>query len=217
MRVVDDLGRDARAVGAQQLEHVRQVALALRVVGPDARQRRLERRRVEDVDARVDLADRELGRAGVAGGLGLDDPLEAAGRVAHDAPVPPGVLEHGGRDGRRRAGGLVRGDERARSPPARSAGRRPSGRAPVRSPGSRRAPPRALRRSRREPAARRRSTSSVEMRPRAAARARRRRRSTPLRPPARRRPARRSSADRRRRGEPWARASACASPGPRPG
>ena len=99
-------------VRAQQREHVRQVELALGVVAAEPRERGEQRAAVEQVEARVDLADRELLLGRVARGLGLDDALDAPLRVADDAAVAGRVLELHARDRRRGAGLLVRGDQR---------------------------------------------------------------------------------------------------------
>ena len=71
-----------------------------------AGQRRPQRSRVEHVDARVDLADLELGLRGVAVLLGLHHALDRSARVAHHPPVAARVLEH--RRGHRRRGAASR-------------------------------------------------------------------------------------------------------------
>ena len=92
----------------QHLDHIGEVVLALRVLGAHASQRRREERAPEAVDRRVHLADRELVR--IAVGL-LDDALNAAARVAHDAPVAGGVVELGGEQRGRGVGETVLGRE----------------------------------------------------------------------------------------------------------
>src|ERR1019366_697504 len=121
--VLEDMGLDARAVCAQQVEHLRQVELMLGVLGAQAGERARERARREDEDPGVDLADLALGLGGVAMALGLDDPFHGAGAVAHHPAVAGRILEHG----RRPRGGPPRGPAAAsprpppcpRPPPAR--------------------------------------------------------------------------------------------------
>ncbi len=88
-----------------QVQRLRQVQLALGVVGAQPRQRRAQRLSGEHVDARVDLLDLELLRRRVAVGLGLDDALHVAAGVAHHASIAAGVGEDRGRH--RRAGAAV--------------------------------------------------------------------------------------------------------------
>ena len=64
----------------------------------------------EDVGAGVDLADEAFVVGGV---LLLDDAIDAAVGVAHDAAVAGRVVEHGGEHGRGGVGGAVLGDELA--------------------------------------------------------------------------------------------------------
>ena len=94
--LLDNPGRDREPLGAQLRERLREVQLALGVVGLQARQDRRQGLRVEGVDAGVHLTDLELGGRGVLAVLRLDDPFHEAGRVAHDAPVARRVLEHRG-------------------------------------------------------------------------------------------------------------------------
>ena len=126
---------------AQQRQHVGQVALALGVVG----RRRcgsasLQRRAVEDVDAGVDLADRELARR-VASPAALVSTTRSTSPVgvAHDAAVAGRVVEHVGRHRRGRAGGVVRGERARRSPAAVISGTSPLRTSTGRRRGSRRA------------------------------------------------------------------------------
>ncbi len=103
--VRDELGRHERAAQAQQVERLRQVVLALSVLGGESRQHTEQRRAVEHVYAGVDLADLQLGVACVAGLLGLDDARDRPAGVAHDPAVAARVLEHGG--GHRGGGAAV--------------------------------------------------------------------------------------------------------------
>ena len=109
---VDHVRADRLALGAQQRQHVGQVELALRVVGAQLLQRLQQVAARERVDAGVDLADRLLLGRRVAGRLGLHHPLDAALRVAHDAPVAARVLELHRRHRGRRAALLVGARER---------------------------------------------------------------------------------------------------------
>ena len=111
-RVGDHVRADRLALGAQQRQHVGQVELALRVVGAQLLQRLEQVAARERVDAGVDLADRLLLGRRVAGRLGLHHPLDAALRVAHDAPVAARVLELHRRHRGRRAALLVGARER---------------------------------------------------------------------------------------------------------
>ena len=70
-------------------DDVGEVVLALRVLGAEPAQRGREQPAAEAVDRRVHLVDRELVGRGV--GL-LDDAVDAAVRVAHDAAVAGGVV-----------------------------------------------------------------------------------------------------------------------------
>ena len=110
--VGEPVGDHRQPVGAHQLQCLGQVVLALGVIGRQARQRLAQRPGAQHVDTAVDLADLELGLAGVARSLGLDDPLQRPVGGAHYASVPRGVRELDGRDGRSGARGLVRGDQR---------------------------------------------------------------------------------------------------------
>ncbi len=88
VRVVHRDRHDSDAVADGVPEDVRQVELLLGVVVRQARQLALEDGAVEDVDPRVDLADRALFRRRV---LRLDDPGEPAVSVADNAAVGAGV------------------------------------------------------------------------------------------------------------------------------
>src|ERR1700704_3739760 len=69
--VVRRVGRDRASFLPQPHEHVWQVALALRVVRAQVRERLAQGARLERVDAGVDLRYLELLRGGVALALGL--------------------------------------------------------------------------------------------------------------------------------------------------
>ena len=107
---------DEPAVAAQERQDVGQVELALRVVAPEPLERAQQRAAVEQVQAGVDLADRELLLGRVAGGLRLDHALDAPLGVADDAPVAGRVLELHARDRRGGAGLRVRRRRARRSP-----------------------------------------------------------------------------------------------------
>ena len=108
-RILRALDRARLPVADEDAERVGDVELALRVVRRQPFERRPELRRVEDVDAGVDLAERELLGRGVAR---LDDPREPAVRVPHDPAVCRGVGRLEGEDGRGGSGGAMRLDER---------------------------------------------------------------------------------------------------------
>ena len=119
--VREHVRRDRLSVGAQEIEHLRQIQLALGVVGAQAWQRALQRARVEGEDAGVDLSDLELLGARVAVRLGLHDALHRAVGAAHDPAVAGGIVEHrrhhrGGRAALRvhlgQAADRLRADER---------------------------------------------------------------------------------------------------------
>ena len=97
-RVCCDVHGNRIAVADEEAQCVGEVELTLRVVRLEPLERRPELRGLEDVDAGVDLAERELLGRRVAG---LDDLREAALAVAHDPAVGThvGRLErkHGGR------------------------------------------------------------------------------------------------------------------------
>ncbi len=82
------------AVGAQQVQSLRQVVLALGVVGREPRQRAEQRGSVEHVYAGVDLANPQLLVGGVARLLGLHDARHRPVGIAHDASVAAGIVEH---------------------------------------------------------------------------------------------------------------------------
>ena len=89
-RVRDQVGLDRLDLR----QHVREVQLALRVVGPELVERVEQRLAVERVDPGVDLADLELlGRRVPLAALGLDDLLDVAGLVADHAAVLTGIVE----------------------------------------------------------------------------------------------------------------------------
>ncbi len=97
---------------AHRRQDVGQVQLALRVVGAQRVERVEQGAGVEREDRAVDLADLELLLRRVAGRLRLDDPLDVAVVVAHDAAVAGRVVE---RHRRHRGGGaraVVLRDER---------------------------------------------------------------------------------------------------------
>ncbi len=100
--IVHDVRGHALAVGAQQVQGLWEIQLALGVVRGQPRQGTQQRGAVEDVDAGVDLANLKLGGGGVPGRLGLDHALDGALRVAHHTPVAAGIVEQGG--GHRRGG-----------------------------------------------------------------------------------------------------------------
>ena len=99
---------DRLAVGDEQAERVGHVELALRVVRLERREHGPETVGAKDVDAGVDLAERELLGRRVRR---LDDAREPAVRVANDAAVRARVLRLEGEHGRRRAVAAVRVDE----------------------------------------------------------------------------------------------------------
>ena len=112
-----DLPRDGRsvdcdglAVGDEQAERVGHVELALRVVRLEPVEQRPEPVGAKDVDAGVDLAERELLGRRVRR---LDDAREPAFRIADDAAVRARVLGLEGEHGRRRAIAAVHLDELA--------------------------------------------------------------------------------------------------------
>jgi hypothetical protein len=90
-------------VRAENRQHVGQVVLALGVVGSHLGERSHQSRAIEGEYARVDLTDVELQLGRVARGLGLDDPHHGPVGTTHDPPVAGRILEHDGRDRRRRA------------------------------------------------------------------------------------------------------------------
>ena len=96
------------AVGADDRDHVGQVELLLRVVGPQPAQRRAQRRDVEGVHAGVDLANGLLRRRGV--GL-LDDADDLTVLGAQDAAVTGRIGQRRGQHGRGGRLGAVRGDQ----------------------------------------------------------------------------------------------------------
>ena len=110
--VGDLVGGHARAGAAQYGQDVREVALALGGVGPDLRQRVTERGAVEDDEPGVDLVDEQLFGGGVAGHLGLDDPLDVAVSAADDPAVPRRVGQAHRCDGRCGTGADMRGEQR---------------------------------------------------------------------------------------------------------
>ena len=99
--VVSGHGPDLLAFLLEDLEHVRQVVLALRVVVRHVRERLEEVLGGEAVDARVDLADLALRLRRV---LVLDDLLDRAVRRADDAAVARRI-RHDGREDRRLGSG----------------------------------------------------------------------------------------------------------------
>ena len=97
-RIFDDVGTSAARSRCER-HHVRQVELALIVVGGQSAYRAAQQRLVDDVHAGIDLVDVELGGRGIAM---LDDTLDPrAGRRAHDASVARWIghprREHGQR------------------------------------------------------------------------------------------------------------------------
>ncbi len=96
--LVGAVHRDERAGGDEQPDRVGEVQLALGVSRLEPLERGPEARGGEDVEAGVDLAECELGRARVGG---LDDPRERSAPVADDAAVAAHLgrleREHGGR------------------------------------------------------------------------------------------------------------------------
>ena len=99
---------DRAAVGADQIERLGQIQLALRVLGAQPRQRLAQGAGREHVDAGVDLANLQLLGRGVAVGLGLHDGLDGAVGVAHHASIAARIVQEGARHRRARAAGLVR-------------------------------------------------------------------------------------------------------------
>ena len=207
------VGGDGVARLAQRGEDVAQVVLALRRCRWRGRpSASASGAGVEGVGAGVDLADRELLGVGVAGGFGLDDPLDLAVGVADDAPVGAGVVELDVSTVAAAPGvgvGVEQAGDRSRR---RSAGGRRRGRAtvsdsPISVSAARIAPPvpsglAAGRRSRCPRGGRRRCRGRARRSPRPARR----------RPRARRGSARRPSAARRRDAASSAATSACACP-----
>ena len=93
---------DLSAHGLEPLGGVGQVILVLGVAGADLVEGLPEQGKLEDVAARVDLADGLLlGRAVAL----LDDPEESSGGVAEDAAEAHRVVDLGGAQ---QAGGLLR-------------------------------------------------------------------------------------------------------------
>ena len=94
-------GHDALAVGHQQGCHVRQVELAVRVIGAEQVELAEERLSLEAIDPGVDLARGKLGRRQR---LLLDDGkhIGLACGEAQDAAVAGGILGDRGQDGHRR-------------------------------------------------------------------------------------------------------------------
>ena len=184
--VVDDVGGDDLALVAQEREDLRQVLLALGVVGADARERLGERGLVEAEDPRVDLADLRAPRGSrrrgpwsrrrARRGRSPDRARRGRSRWRRRGSWSPWSRRRRRRRGRRRAPG---------SPARTPAARRPRGRRP-----GRRARRRAARRARRRRCRRGPAGSRYACRPAARRRgprsARTPRRRAPLRPPARR-------------------------------
>ena len=106
LRVVQRVRPDGVTRRAHRRQDVGQVQLALRVVGAQAAERVEQRAPVEREDRAVDLADRELLLRRIARRLRLDDALDVAVVVAHDAAVAARVVE---RHRRHRGGGAVLG------------------------------------------------------------------------------------------------------------
>ena len=106
--VVDVLGPHDVPVGPEDLDDIGQVKLLLGVVGLQSGQRRAQCRGVERIDARVDLADGLLRRAGV--GL-FDDGDDLAVLRAQDAPVAGRIGQRRGEHGRNGGIGAVGGDQ----------------------------------------------------------------------------------------------------------
>ena len=100
--------RDLRAPGDQDLDHVRQIQLALHVLRLQLLDRRPERVGPEDVDRRVDLADRQL--LGTRVGP-FCDPENGARAVPDDAPIEAWIGRLGTQDRRRRLLAEVGRDE----------------------------------------------------------------------------------------------------------
>ena len=100
-RIACELHGAGLAVGHEQAERVGHVQLALSVVRVEALESRPQLVGAEDVDAGVDLAQRELLGRGVAR---LHDLGELALAVADDPPVGAGVGRLEGEDGRGGAG-----------------------------------------------------------------------------------------------------------------
>ena len=95
----------------QDRQHVGEVLLALRVVGPDLLERDAQRGRLEREQPGVDLANVELELARVARRLGLDHPLDRPVGRSDDAAVAARVVEHDRRDRAGRTGAGVVLDE----------------------------------------------------------------------------------------------------------
>ncbi len=108
------IGQDMRPHGpagrAQRGQDVREVRLALGGARRERLQGGEQRAGVEQVQARVDLADRHLRLGGVAGHLRLDHAVHAAAGVPHHAAVAARVGELHRRDRRPRV--AVTGDQR---------------------------------------------------------------------------------------------------------
>ena len=77
----------------EQVEHLGQVQLALRVVRAQPRQRLPEGAALERIDARVHLRYQALLGGRVPLLLGLDNPLDRPARVAHHPPVAARIVE----------------------------------------------------------------------------------------------------------------------------
>jgi hypothetical protein len=107
--VVGDMRGYRLALGAQGGEDVGQVVLALGVVIGEPGEGGGQRRRVEGVGAGVDLVDRQLLRAGVAGAgaFRLDHALDLAAGAADDAAVGAGIVELDRQHRRGRRGSLM--------------------------------------------------------------------------------------------------------------
>ena len=92
--VVGHVSGDGAAVLADHREHAGEIALL--ALEPDLVEGLEERVRVEDVGAEVDLASRELLLREAVGVLRLEDALDVAFAVAHDAPEAGRVEPVGG-------------------------------------------------------------------------------------------------------------------------
>ena len=93
---------------AQDLDDVGEVVLALGVLGAEPAQRGREEPATEAVDRRVDLVDGEL--VGIGVGL-LDDAVDPALGVAHDAAVAGRIVDPGGQQRGRGVGVAVLGGQ----------------------------------------------------------------------------------------------------------
>src|SRR6266850_1301469 len=94
-RIVHPDADHGHALLHRQRDEIGEVVLLLRIAIVDLAEPAAEPLAVQGHEAGVDLADRALGARRV---LLLDDALHRAARVAHDAPVAPGIVYFRGHD-----------------------------------------------------------------------------------------------------------------------